>query len=139
MQHFGSIEALQNASVEEISAIDTVGAIMAEEITRYFADEKNRQRLQLLKSYGVKIDCDYTRESDKLLGKKIVVTGKLVTYTRAQIEALIEANGGKTASSVSKKTDFVVAGEDAGSKLEKARTLGVPVISEQELKTMLQD
>ena len=139
MQHFGSIEALQNASVEEISAIDTVGAIMAEEITRYFADEKNRQRLQLLKSYGVKIDCDYTRESDKLLGKKIVVTGKLVTYTRAQIEALIEANGGKTASSVSKKTDFVVAGEDAGSKLEKARTLGVPVISEQELKTMLED
>lgn len=137
-EHFLSVENLFTASVEEISAIDGYGTIMAESVHDYFSLDATRSLIDELRSLGVEMKPLEKKEKEGLfLGKTFVLTGTLPTMSRKEASALIEQNGGKTSSSVSKKTDYVLAGEDAGSKLTKAQTLGVTVISESELLNML--
>ena len=137
-EHFLSIENLFTASVEEISAIDGYGTIMAESVADYFSLEATRSLIDELKALGVEMKpLEAKKKEGIFLGKTFVLTGTLPTMSRKEASALIEQNGGKTSSSVSKKTDYVLAGEDAGSKLTKAQSLGVAVISEEELLQMI--
>lgn len=137
-EHFLSIEAIFDVSVEEISSIDGFGEIMAQSVYDYFSLEQTRELINNLKDSGVLMTpIEKKSEGGIFLGKTFVLTGTLPTMKRSEASKLIEANGGKTSSSVSKKTDFVLAGEDAGSKLTKANALGVTVISEEEFLAML--
>ena len=137
-EHFLSIESLFEASVEEISAIDGFGGIMAQSVYDYFRLEGTRHLIDKLKELGVEMQpLEKTTKEGVLLGKTFVLTGTLPTMSRKEASVLIEQNGGKTSSSVSKKTDYVLAGEDAGSKLTKAQSLGITIISEQELLDMI--
>ncbi|NLC79095.1 MAG: NAD-dependent DNA ligase LigA, partial [Ruminococcaceae bacterium] len=134
---YDSIEAVMGASAEELSAIDGIGPIIADSVVKFFETDGARHLIESLRAAGVNMAYKSSRVSKKLQGKTLVVTGTLPTLSRDEANALIEANGGKAAGSVSKKTSFVVAGENAGSKLTKAKELGVPVISEEELFSML--
>ena len=136
-EHFGSLNALMTADKEALENIDQIGPTMAESVYEYFRDAKNRSVVDELLAAGVKPKRPAKRRSDKLAGKTIVVTGTLENFTRQQIEQAIRQAGGKTSSSVSKKTDFVLAGKDQGSKLDKARQLGVKVIGEKVFMEML--
>jgi DNA ligase (NAD+) len=131
-EHFGSLETLMDADEETLGAIDQIGPTMATSVYEYFRDSKNRAVIDELLAAGVSPAGPETKRSDNLAGKTIVVTGTLDNLSRQQAEAAIRQAGGKAASSVSKKTDFVLAGTSAGSKLEKARSLGVKVINEKE-------
>jgi DNA ligase (NAD+) len=135
--HFQSIDALMNATVEELVQIHEVGPKVAEAITFYFSVPANRERLEKMKRLGVAPTHIATATGDKLAGKTVVVTGTLTRFSRDEIHKLIEREGGKPAGSVSSKTSYVVAGEAAGSKLEKAKSLGVPVLSEDEFLAMI--
>ena len=136
--YFGSLEALMNADQEKLQSIDQIGPTMAKSVYEYFCNQNNRSVIEQLLDAGVKPQrAAGIRRSDKLTGKTIVVTGELENFTRQQVEQEIKQAGGKAASSVSKKTDFVLAGKNAGSKLDKALNLGVKVISEQEFLKML--
>lgn len=140
MKHFASIEELVDATVEQLTEIDDIGETTAACITEFFADDKNRAILQALKEQGVNMVMPQNEGgSNKLAGLTIVVTGTLPTLGRKEVTELIENHGGKCTGSVSKKTDLLVAGEAAGSKLTKALSLGIRVISEAELLTMLQE
>jgi DNA ligase (NAD+) len=137
---FGSIEALLAASVEEIDAIEGIGPVLAENIAGWFADEHHRRVLEKMRAAGVNMKADHqTPASDKLAGQTFVLTGTLPTLTRDQATEIIESNGGKVIGSVSKKTSYVLMGESPGSKADKARQLGVPIISEDDLRRMLGD
>ena len=132
-----SLENIENASIEELSAIDGFGRIMAESVVDYFSQEKNRELIRNLKKNGVKMSpLEKKNDSGAFRGKTFVLTGTLPTLKRSEASAIIERIGGKVSSSVSKKTDYVVAGEEAGSKLTKAQSLGVTIITEEELLTM---
>lgn len=138
-EHFLSIDKLFDASVEEISAIDGYGAIMAESVADYFSLDATRALINELRSLGVEMKpLEKKTQEGIFLGKTFVLTGTLPTMNRKQASALIEQNGGKTSSSVSKKTDYVLAGEDAGSKLIKAQSLGVTIITEADLLNMIE-
>ena len=137
MKRFGSIDALMNASIEELLQVDDIGEISARSIYDYFRNEDNKSIIMRLKEYGVNMTSNQVASSSALEGLTFVVTGTLPSLGRKEAAALIEDNGGKCASSVSKKTNYLVAGENAGSKLTKARDLGVPVISEEELMNMI--
>ena len=137
-EHFGSMEAVQAADAEAISAIDGFGGVMAQSVVEFFAREGTADLVDRLRRAGVNMAWHGEEKTDKLAGKTVVVTGTLETMSRAEAEALIVKNGGKASGSVSKKTAYVVAGEAAGSKLTKARQLGVPVLTEQEFLAMLQ-
>ena len=136
---------LQNAKAhgvtkEEIAAIDGFGAIMAQSVYDYFHLEGTKHLICELKELGVKMTPLQPKAKEgRFIGKTFVLTGTLPTMSRKEASALIEKNGGKTSSSVSKKTDYVLAGEDAGSKLTKAQSLGVTVISEEELLNMIEE
>ena len=139
-RHFGSLEALGKASVEELDDIPEIGLTVAESVHDWFDDPGNAELCERLRAAGVKTTL--TRSADqavdeKFVNKQFVLTGTLSAYTRDEAKALIEARGGRVMSSVSKKTDFVVAGEEAGSKLEKATELGVTVLDETAFKKML--
>ncbi len=137
-EHFLSIDAIFDASVEEISQIEGFGDIMAQSVYDYFALPQTRALIDNLKELGVLMTpLEKQEKSGVFLGKTFVLTGTLPTMTRAEASKIIEDNGGKTSSSVSKKTDFVLAGEDAGSKLTKAQSLGVTILSEAELLSMI--
>nr|WP_316625024.1 NAD-dependent DNA ligase LigA [uncultured Ruminococcus sp.] len=137
-EHFLSIDKLFEASVDDISAIDGFGAVMAQSVYDYFSLEETKMLISDLKALGVEMQpLEKTTKEGVLLGKTFVLTGTLPTMSRKEASVLIEQNGGKTSSSVSKKTDYVLAGEDAGSKLTKAQSLGVTIISEQELLDMI--
>ena len=137
-EHFGSLEALRNAAREELEAIDQIGPVMAESIYRYFRDARYLGVLDALLQAGVKPEPPVrAKVGGKLEGKTIVVTGTLEHLTRQQIQQVIKDEGGKASSSVSKRTDFVLTGKDPGSKLAKARDLGVDVIDEEEFLRML--
>lgn len=137
-EHFLSIEAIFEASVDDILKIDGFGEIMAQSVYDYFSLPQTRTLIDNLKELGVKMKpLEKKQKGGVFLGKTFVLTGTLPTMTRSQASKIIEENGGKTSSSVSKKTDYVLAGEDAGSKLTKAQSLGVTVISEQELLSMI--
>ncbi len=136
----GSLERLANMTVEELDAIPEIGLTVAESVRDWFADEGNRALCDRLRAAGVKTES--TRASsdshdERFAGKQFVLTGTLASFTRDEAKALIEARGGRVNSSVSKKTDYVVAGEAAGSKLDKAQSLGVTVIDEDTFKGMV--
>ena len=135
---YHSIDELKNASVEELVTIDDIGQIMAESIKDYFTNQKNIELIEKLKSYGLNPISNYIQKDNlPLAGLTIVVTGTLETMSRDEANSLIEENGGKASSSVSKKTSYVLAGREAGSKLTKAQSLGVPVITENEFKDLI--
>ena len=136
-EEFKTIENLINASVEDIIKIDGFGEIVAKSVVNYFAGENVQNIISRLKEKGVNTNFVSTVESDVLKGKTIVVTGTLPTLSRDAAEKLITDNGGKAASSVSKKTSYVLAGEKAGSKLDKANQLGISVITEEEFLNMI--
>lgn len=134
---FQSMDALINASEAEISSIDGFGGIMAEEVYAYFKKPSALELIERLRAEGVNMKGEGAATGTLFLGKTFVLTGTLPTMSRAEASKLIESNGGKVSGSVSKKTAYVLAGEDAGSKLTKAQTLGITVISEEELLEML--
>ncbi len=136
-EEFKTIENLLNATVNDIIKIDGFGEIGAQSVVNYFANENVHDIIRRLQEKGVNTTFISTVESDMLKGKTIVVTGTLPTLSRDGAEKLITDNGGKAASSVSKKTSYVLAGEKAGSKLDKANRLGVPVITEEEFLNMI--
>lgn len=135
---FGSLEAVMEASTEEIATIDGFGEIMAQSVVEYFAHEANRHLCWELERAGVNTVAVQQETTQALAGMTFVLTGTLPTFTRSEAQAMIEAAGGKTSSSVSKKTTYLLAGEDAGSKLDKANRLGVRVIDENQLREMLE-
>lgn len=136
--HFGSLDALLAASVEEMTEIRDIGQTTAESIAAWRELDQSKELIEKLRAAGVNFVGEKTAKSDLLAGKTIVATGSLTLYTRKEINDLIESLGGKAAGSVSKKTSYVVAGENAGSKLQKAAELGVPVLTEEEFKNMIQ-
>jgi len=135
---FGSLECLGAASLEELLAVDAIGPRIAESVREFFENPRYQNMLEALKKHGLQLQMVQTeKESTKLEGKVFVLTGTLPTLSRKEASDRIEANGGKTSSSVSKKTDFVVAGEAAGSKRAKAESLGIPILSEEEFLALL--
>lgn len=137
-EHFGSLDALRGATAEELTALDDVGEIVADSIVRFFADAANVRLVDALLAAGVAPESPAKRaEGGPLEGMTVVVTGTLLHFSRAQAEEAVRAAGGKAAGSVSKKTSLVVAGDAAGSKLEKAQALGVRVIGEAEFMKMI--
>lgn len=137
MKHFGSIEKLSETSPEEISAVENFGDILANNIFTTLHEPHMTELIERLKSYGVNTVYQSDVKSDKLAGLTFVITGTLPDMTRDEAKTLIEQNGGKCSGSVSKKTSYVLAGEEAGSKLTKAQQLGVTVISQQQLIEMI--
>ena len=138
-EHFGSLSVLMTAGEEELAEIDQIGPTMAKSIYEYVRDPENRSVIDQLLAAGVKLEQPKNRRSDKLAGKTIVVTGTLENFSRQHIKQVIRQAGGKSSSSVSKKTDFVLAGENPGSKLDKARKLGIEVIDEKQFLKMIDE
>ena len=138
-QAFGAMDRLLSATVEELQAIPDVGPTMAESLFQFFALQSTEGFLAKLREAGVSMTAEMSSKPQLFAGKSIVVTGSLERMERREIETLIEEHGGKAASSVSKKTAFVVAGEKAGSKLVKAQGLGIPVLTEEEFEKLLKD
>ncbi|HSK71019.1 MAG TPA: NAD-dependent DNA ligase LigA, partial [Pyrinomonadaceae bacterium] len=139
--HYRSIDALSKASVEELDAIHEIGLTVAESVFGYFRNPRHLEIIERLKAAGVKTEKDGDASAnlnENFAGKTFVLTGKLENFTRDEAARIIEERGGRVSSSVSKKTDFVVAGEDAGSKLDKASSLGVKVLNEDEFKYLLE-
>ena len=135
---FGDIDALLSATVEQLDAIPEIGEITARHISQYFALAETVELIGRLKAAGFSFPYEKTLVDQRFLGYNFVLTGRLSRYTRDEAKALIEARGGKVAGSVSKKTSYVLAGEDAGSKLDKARALEIPVVTEEQFEQMLQ-
>ncbi len=136
VKRFKTLENLQNATVEELNSVDGIGGILANNVYEYFRDEKNLKYVSDLIKSGITFEIS-EQKSGVFEGMRIVLTGSLPTYKRGEATALIEENGGEVASSVSKTVDMVLAGEDAGSKLEKAQKLGIKIIDEDEFRKML--
>jgi DNA ligase (NAD+) len=136
-EHFGSLDAIMNASAEELEEVNEVGPRIAESIVEFFGDEHNRKLVSDLRKAGLTFTGQKKEKGTKLAGKTFVLTGTLERHTRDEAKKMIEDAGGRVSGSVSKKTDYVVAGSDAGSKLDKARELGVSVIGEEELEQLV--
>ena len=137
---YKNIDNLMNATLEDLSSTDDVGEIMAKSIYEYFSDEQSKDLINKLKSAGVNFEAQVEEGADgRFEGQVFVLTGTLEKYSRKEAEDIIEKFGGKTSSSVSKKTNYVLAGEEAGSKLTKANELGVKVISEAEFEEMIKE
>ena len=139
-QSFGSMEKLREAEESDLEAIDSIGPKIAESVVAFFENPKNVELVDQLATAGVTMSLTHEEaetDSEKLSGKKFVLTGTLPTYSRKEAKELIENNGGKVTSSVSKNTDYVLAGDSPGSKKNKAEKLGVPIISEDELNRMV--
>jgi len=135
-EHFGSMEALQQARVEELQNVDEVGPRIAESIAEFFSIPANRKLVERLREAKLTLTGEKKQRGTKLTGKTFVLTGTLPRFTRDEAKKMIEDAGGKVTGSVSKKTDYVVAGSDAGSKLDKARELGVAVIDEEQMEAL---
>jgi DNA ligase (NAD+) len=136
-EEFGSIEELRAATAEELERVEEVGPRISQAILEFFADKENCDLVKRLEDAGVDMTAEKKQRSAQLAGLTFVLTGTLPTLTRDEAKRKIEAAGGKTAGSVSKKTSYVVAGEEAGSKLDKARELKVPVLDEAGLLALL--
>jgi DNA ligase (NAD+) len=136
-EHFGSIDALMNASLEELEEVNEVGPRIAESIREFFDEPRNRELIKRLRDAGLRFAGKKRERGTKLAGKTFVLTGTLAKYSRDEAKKMIEDAGGRVSGSVSKKTDYVVAGTDAGSKLDKAKELGVPVIEETEMEKLV--
>ncbi len=137
-QHFGTLEAIQNATAEDFTAVDDIGTITADNLRHWFDSEQSRHLIRRLREAGVNMTAAQTGSDRRFEGKTFVLTGALERFTRDEASALIEDRGGKASGSVSKKTTYVVAGENAGSKLKKANELGIPVLTEDEFANMLE-
>lgn len=135
--HFRTMERLQAAAADEIAGLEGFGGVLAESVARFFVQPQTTELIQRLKELGVNMTCLEAEKGDRFAGMTFVLTGTLPTYKRSEAAALIEQNGGKVSGSVSKKTSYVLAGEDAGSKLIKANQLGIPVITEAQFDEML--
>ena len=135
-EHFGSMDALMKSSEEELLEVEEVGPRIAASILEFFREPKNRELIEQLRRAGLSFTGKKKERGTRLVGKTFVLTGTLTHMTRDQAKKLIEDAGGRVAGSVSKKTDYVVAGSDAGSKLDKAKELGVAVIDEDEMKKL---
>ncbi len=135
--HFETMENIMNATLEELTAIEGFGGIMAKSVADFFALEQSKREIEALSAYGVNMVSQKEKIDNRFEGKTFVLTGTLPTYSRNEASEIIEKFGGKTASSVSKKTSYVLAGEEAGSKLVKAQSLGVTIISEEEFNEMI--
>jgi len=139
-RHFGTLDRLMDARLEQLLEVEDVGPVVAQSIRTFFDQPHNREVVEQLRTAGVTWP-EYDGEADTspkpLAGKTLVLTGALPALSRDQAKALVEAAGGKVAGSVSKKTDYVVAGDEAGSKLDRARALGVPVLDEAGLRALL--
>ena len=138
-EHFGSMEALESAGVEELQDVNEVGPRIAESIVEFFSIAANRKLVGRLREAGLTLTGHKKQRGTKLAGKTFVLTGTLKHFTRDEAKKMIEDAGGKVTNSVSKKTDYVVAGADAGSKLDKAKELGVAVIDEKEMEGIVGD
>ena len=137
--HFKTLAGIKNASLESLAEIEDVGCIIAQNIFDFFRDQENLQEIDRLFKLGVKIkEVQTDQKSDILKGKTVVITGTL-SRPRADFERMIEAHGGKSSSSVSAKTDFLLLGENAGSKLEKAKSLGIKILSEQDFLKLIEE
>jgi DNA ligase (NAD+) len=137
-EHFGSLDKIAQASEEELTQVEEIGPRIAQSISEFFAEERNREVIRKLKKAGLQFEKKVTRKSGgKLTGKQFVLTGTLPNLSRDEATKLIEEAGGRVIGSVSKKTDYVVVGSDPGSKLDKAKTLGVPTIDEGQLTNLL--
>jgi DNA ligase (NAD+) len=139
-QHFGSLKALEEADMEKLQQVEDIGSVVAESVVHFFAEYANKQVIEDLRALGVRWEetDPSVKKEGTLEGKTFVITGTLPTLSRDEAGDLVRSAGGKVAGSVSKKTSYVVAGENAGSKLAKALELGIPVIDEAELKRMAQ-
>jgi len=135
--HFGTFDAMAAATEEELTAIDDVGAVTAAYIRRWIADPQSQDLVAGLKAAGVNMTCKEEMVDNRFAGMIFVLTGALERFTREEAGEMIEKRGGKSAGSVSKKTTYVVAGENAGSKLRKAQDLGIPVLTEEEFLALL--
>ncbi|PYY02766.1 MAG: DNA ligase (NAD(+)) LigA [Acidobacteria bacterium] len=136
-EHFGSMDGFMNASFDELQQVNEVGPRVAEAITEYFSEPRNRELVERLRKAGLKFEGQKKQRGTKLAGKTFVLTGTLPNFSRDQAKKMIEDAGGKVSGSVSKKTDYVLAGSDAGSKLDKAQELKIPVIDEDGLTKLL--
>jgi DNA ligase (NAD+) len=136
-EHFGSMDALIDANPEELQQVEEVGPRIASSIAEFFAEPKNRELVKRLREAGLTLSGKKKERGTRLAGKTFVLTGTLARHSRQDAKKLIEDLGGRVAGSVSKKTDYVIAGQDAGSKLEKARELGVAVLDEEEMERLL--
>jgi DNA ligase (NAD+) len=136
-EHFGSLDAIMNASAEQLEEVNEVGPRIAESIVEFFGDEHNRKLVSDLRRAGLTFAGQKKEKGTKLAGRTFVLTGTLERHTRDEAKKMIEDAGGRVSGSVSKKTDYVVAGSDAGSKLDKARELGVSVIGEEGLEGLV--
>jgi DNA ligase (NAD+) len=136
-EHFGSMDAFMNSSFDELQEVNEVGPRVAEAISEYFSEPRNRELVERLRKSGLKFEGEKKKRGTKLAGRTFVLTGTLPNLSRDEAKKMIEDAGGKVSGSVSKKTDYVVAGSDAGSKLDKARELNVAVIDEDGLQELL--
>ena len=134
---FGGVKALSEADEETLKAIPDVGEIMAKDIRDYFSNEGNLNEIKELFSLGVEPQTESEAKDGKFKGENVVLTGSLLDFTRSEAQKIIEKEGGQAQSSVTKSTTLVIAGEAAGSKLEKARALGIKIIDEEEFKRIL--
>ncbi len=136
--HFGTLDNLMSAQEEEIAKVDEIGIVIAKSVVNFFRQEQNLDIVSNLRKCGVNFVCNEVKKEGIFTDKIFVLTGTLPTLTRSEASKIITDNGGKVSSSVSKKTDYVLLGEDAGSKLDKALQLGITTITEDELKNMIQ-
>lgn len=136
-EHFVTMDALESATIEELTEIDDVGEKMASEIVDFFQNESNIRTIEALKEAGLTMEETVQPRSEELAGKTFVLTGTLPSMGRREAKAILEAHGAKVTGSVSRKTDYVLAGENPGSKAEKAQTLGIPIIDEEMFKAMV--
>ncbi len=137
-ENFLTIDDIMNAAADDFAKIDGFGAIMAKSVESYFRLEGTVELISQLKALGLQMKPSEQKPKGGVFeGKTFVLTGTLPTMKRSEASKLVEQNGGKTASSVSKKTSYVLAGEEAGSKLTKAQTLGIPILTEEEFLAML--
>ncbi|MDD6503568.1 MAG: helix-hairpin-helix domain-containing protein, partial [Oscillospiraceae bacterium] len=135
--HFRDMDHLMAASIEELTAVPDIGPVTAQFIRDWLDQPQSQHQIRLLREAGVSMECSDTVVDARFRGKTFVLTGALEKYTRDEAAAIIERFGGKASGSVSKKTSYVLAGENAGSKLTKATALGIPVISEAEFDEMI--
>ncbi|HIR66351.1 MAG TPA: NAD-dependent DNA ligase LigA [Candidatus Fimimonas gallinarum] len=134
---FGSVDNLQKATMEQLTSIDGIGDVVAEGIVQYFKESQNLEIIRQLKEAGINPQMHLQEKKGPFLGKKVVLTGSLSHYTRSDASKIIESLGGEVSSTVSKTVNLVVAGEDAGSKLQKAQSLGIEIIDEQQFDSIV--
>ena len=135
--HFETFDHFAAATVEELTAIDDIGAVTAQYIRSWLESEQSQDLIRRLKNAGVNMACKEKKIDSRFVGMTFVMTGTLEKFTREEAQEMVEKRGGKASGSVSKKTTYVVAGEAAGSKLRKAQELGIPILSEDEFLELL--